>query len=396
MHSYTGKTLRREGRALTLPFALTLKGSKDVLHCERLLKIVPKRRCVLSGSWGNKRVLAKLFYRRLHVNRHLNREITGSRSLSEADVKTPQLLYAGKAKNTSIGVLLFEYLHPICLIRDLWNKMEIPKEKRDLFRRLIGIVAKMHRAGLKQRDLHLNNFFIHKKTIYAIDAAQVERRMSGHPLRKKESLSNLALLFAQLTVRDCALVVDLYTEYVRTRGWHDFDLTDTDLQRHIERQRKWRLKKFYTKKLFRETEKLICRRTFTHFMLCDRSDYSPVMASLLDSPDRLLDELHGRLQKKDTTSEKYSLKIENRELVVRQYHNRGLFHGFRPCFWKTRAARSWQEAHRAFALDNAVPRPIALLEKRFGPFCGTSFFIYEDHSKLPPEFTLSPSTGGTA
>jgi serine/threonine protein kinase len=396
MHSYTGKTLRREGRQLKLPFALTLRGSDDVLRCERLLKIVPKRRCVLSGSWGNKRVLVKLFYRPQQVNRHLRREITGSRALSKAGVSTPDLLYAGKAQNTSIGVLLFEYLHPICLIRDLWNKMETPKEKRVLFCRLTGIVAKMHRAGLKQRDLHLNNFFIHKNKIYAIDAAQVETSMSGHPLRKKESLANLALLFAQLTVRDCALVVDLYTEYVRTRGWRDVDLTDKDLQRHIERQRKWRLKKFYTKKLFRETEKLICRRSFTHFMLCVRSDYSPVMARLLDSPERLLDGPHSRPQKKYTTSEKYSLKIENRELVVRRYHNKGLFPGFRPCFWKTRAARSWQEAHRAFALDHTIPRPIALLEKRFGPFCGTSFFIYESDSKPPSEPTLSPSIGGTA
>ncbi len=396
MHSYTGKTLRREGRQLKLPFALTLRGSDDVLRCEQLLKIVPKRRGVLSGSWGNKRVLAKLFYRSLHVNRHLRREITGSRALSKAGVSTPELLYAGKAQNTSVGVLLFEYMHSICLIRDVWNKMEGPKEKRVLFRRLTGIIAKMHRAGLKQRDLHLNNFFIHKNKIYAIDAAQVKPNRTGYPLRKKESLVNLALLFAQLTLQDCALVGDLYTEYARIRGWRDMDRTYKDLQVHIERQRKWRLKKFYRKKLFRETDKVICRRSFTHFMLCARSDYSPVMARFLDSPNRVLDDPHSRLQKKDNASEKYRLRIDHRELIVRRYHNKGLLHGFRPCFWKTHAARSWQDAHRAFALDHAAPRPIALLEKRFGPFCATSFFVYEFDSKLPPELILSPPTGVTA
>ncbi len=128
MHSYTGKTLRCEDRQLKLPFALTLRGSDDVLRCEQLLKIVPKRRCVLSGSWGNKRVLVKLFYRPLHVNRHLRRETTGSRALAKAGVSTPELIYAGKAQNTSVGVLLFEYMHSICLIRDVWYKMEDPKE----------------------------------------------------------------------------------------------------------------------------------------------------------------------------------------------------------------------------------------------------------------------------
>jgi len=396
MHSYTVKTLRREGRELKLPFALALRGSEDVLRCERLLKIVPKRRCVLSGSWGNKSVLVKLFYRPLHVNRHLRREITGSRALSKAGVTTPELLYAGKTQNTSAGVLLFEYLHPIHLLLNVWNTMEDPQEKRVLFRRLTGIIAKMHLAGLKQRDLHLNNFFIHKDKIYAIDAAQVKRNRTGDPLRKKESLANLALLFAQLTIRDCSLVGDLYTEHARICGWRDVDRTYKDLQAHIQRQRKWRLKKFYSKKLFRETEKQICRRSFRQFMLCARSDYSPVMARFLVSPERVLGGPHSQLQKEDNVSEKYRLKIENRELVVRRYYNKGLLRGVRPCFGKTLAARSWKAAHRAFAFDHTTPRPIALVEKRFGPFCGTSFFIYECDSKLLPELIPSPPTGVTA
>ena len=395
MHSYTGKTLRREDRRLKLPFTLTLRGSDAVLRCEQLLKIVPKRRCVLSGRWANKRVLVKLFYRPLHVDRHLKREITGSRALSKAGVRTPDLLYAGKVHNTSIGVLLFEYMHPIFLIRDIWDNMEDPQEKRALFRRLTAITAKMHRAGLKQRDLHLNNFFLHKNKIYAFDAAQVKSNRTGYPLGKKESIVNLALLFAQLTVRDCSLVGDLYTEYARTCGWHDRDLTDKDFQVHIERQRQWRLKRFYTKKLFRQTEKVICRRSFTHFMLCARTDYSPAMARFLDSPNRLLEGPHSRLQKKSKVFEKYRLRIENRELVVRRYHNRGMLQGFRPRFWKTLAARSWQAAHRAFAFDQAAPRPIALLEKRFGPFCGTSYFVYEIDGNRPPALVPSPPIGVT-
>ena len=380
---------------MKLPFALTPRGSEDALCCERLLKIVPKRRSVLVGSWGNKRVLVKLFYRPLHVKRHLRREITGSRALSKAGVSTPELLYAGKVQKTAIGVLLFEYLHPISLIRDVWYKMEDPKEKRVLFRRLTGIIAKMHRAGLKQQDLHLNNFFLHKNKIYAFDAAQVKPHRTGYPLRKTECLANLALLFAQLTLKDCSLVGDLYTEYAKIRGWRDMDRTYKNLQVHIKRQRKWRLKKFYRKKLFRETEKLICRRSFTNFMLCARTDYSPVMARLLDSPNRLLEGPHSQLQNKDNASEKYRLRIKNRELVVRRYHNKGLLHGFRPCFWKTRAARSWQDAHRAFAFNHDAPRPIALVEKRFGPFYSTSFFIYETDSKLPPELFAPPPTGVT-
>jgi hypothetical protein len=392
MHAYTLKTLRREGRDLRLPFVLVLRDSEDVLRCEHLLKVVPKRRCVLSGSWGKKRVLAKLFYRPLHVNRHLRREITGNRSLSGAGINTPEVLYSGKARNISVGVLLFDYLHPVYHLLNVWNTMEDPQEKRVLFCRLTEIVAKMHLAGLKQRDLHLNNFFVHKDKIYAIDAAQIKRNNTGDPLRKTESLANLALLFAQLTVQDCSLVGDLYTEYARIREWHDMDRINEDLQMHIQRQREWRLKQFYTKKLFRQTEKLICRRSFRQFMLCLRSDYSPAMARFLDSPDRILDDPHGQLQTEDSDFETYRLTIENRDLVVRRYHNRGWLQSCRPFFWKTLAARSWQDAHRAYAFDHDAPRPIALVEKRFGPFCGPAFFVYEPGNPKSPDLVL-PSAG---
>ncbi len=107
MHSYTGKTLRKAERHLKLPFSLQLKKSNAVLFCEQLLKIVPKRRAVLSGKWTNREVLAKLFYRTFHINRHLQRETAGCRAMAKAGIPTPELLYAGKTDDGSVGFLLF-------------------------------------------------------------------------------------------------------------------------------------------------------------------------------------------------------------------------------------------------------------------------------------------------
>ena len=390
MHSYTGKTLRCAGRHIKLPFSLILGGSEDVLRCEQLLKIVPKRRGVLFGRWGSKPVLAKLFYRLFHIHRHLQREIKGSRAILKAGIPTPELLYAGKTDNSSVGILLFEYIHPIRPLLDVWNTLEGPKEKLVLFRRLIGIIAKMHQAGLKQRDLHLNNFFIHNNEIYAIDGASVKQNRTGYPLRKKESLNNLGLLFAQLTIQDCSIISNLYTEYIKIRGWDNSVHIYKDLQVQTERQRKWRLKKYYGRKLFRETDKVICRRSFTHFMLCMRSDYSPIMARFLDSPDRVLSSSNSQLLKKDDLSEEFRVKIDHQEFVVKKYNEKGVYNGVLPCFWTTRAAHSWQNTHRDFALSHAAPRPVALLEKRFGPFCGTSFFISKFDSKPSNDLIQPP------
>jgi hypothetical protein len=285
MHSYTGKSLRSAKSHLKLPFSLRLKKSEVVLLCEHLLKIVPKRRAVLSGKWGNRAVLAKLFYRPFHIRRHLQRETAGCLAIAKAGIHTPEVWYAGKTDHASIGVLLFEYLHPISSLRDVWNGLEAPEEKMFLFRQLLDIIAKMHEAGLKQCDLHLDNFFLHHGTLYAIDGASVKQSRNGHSLSKEESLNNLGLLFAQLTTQDCALVEGLFTNYCKARGWDDSKNLYEYLQKQIEQQQEWRFKKYFAKNLFRKTDKIIYQRSFRHFLLCMKSEHSTALVNFLVASD---------------------------------------------------------------------------------------------------------------
>lgn len=377
MHSYTGKSLRSAGSHLQLPFSLRLKKSEVALLCEQLLKIVPKRRAVLSGKWEKRTVLAKLFYRPFHIRRHLQRETAGCLAMANAGIPTPEVLYTGKTDHASIGVLLFEYLHPISSLREVWNELETPEEKMLLFRQLLDIIAKMHGAGLKQCDLHLDNFFLYNKTLYAIDGASVKQSRNGDSLSQEESLNNLGLLFAQLTTQDCALVEGLFTDYCKARGWDDSPELNEYLQTHIQQQQEWRFKKYFAKNLFRKTDRIIYQRSCRHFLLCMKSAYSLPMTNFLNAPEQLLCSPNSQVQKNDALSEVFRVKINNIDFMVKRYRKKGIYNGILSCCRMSPAAQAWQKAHRDASLDHSAPRPVALLEKRLGPFHGTSFYISE-------------------
>jgi hypothetical protein len=57
--------LRHANRASLEPFQLALAESDDVLFCKDIVRVIPGKRIVAFGTWGDKPVVAKLFYQRV-------------------------------------------------------------------------------------------------------------------------------------------------------------------------------------------------------------------------------------------------------------------------------------------------------------------------------------------
>ncbi len=129
------------------------------------------------------------------------------------------------------------------------------------------------------------------------------------------------------------------------------------------------------KNLFHDSEELVRRKDFRGFMLCKRGDFTSAMAAFLASPDKVLDKGKAGFLKKGRGSTVGKVRIDDQDLVVKRYNIKGFWHGLRRCIRTTRAAHSWRNAHLLLMLDIFTPRPVALLEKRFGPFRGTAYFI---------------------
>ncbi len=101
------------------------------------------------------------------------------------------------------------------------------------------------------------------------------------------------------------------------------------------------------------------------------------MASLVEAPDEWLTGACERLLKADSGSTVGIVNLDNRQLVVKRYNVRGIWHGIRRALRKTRASISWQSAHLLLAHGIATPQPVAVIEYRFGPIRLKSYFISE-------------------
>ena len=376
MNTYNAKQLRNAGHKINLPFCLSLDGSDDTLNCEKLFNIIPGKRAVLLGTWKNQIIIAKIFFQPLQINRHIKREASGIRSLLKEGVQTPDLLFFGKTKDKGVGVILFKYIYPSRELGELWNTTENVKKKRNLICKLMVILAKMHQAGIKHLDLHLNNFLIKNDEIYTIDGTSIKWDKKSRSLKLRDRINNLALLFAQFTLPDYFIVYDLYAEYLKASGLKDTKDIFDKLQLRIERWRKWRIRN-YIKLNSREYSELVCRKSFARFMLCKRAYYTPAMTAFLDNPDKIINDSKSLFLKKGNSSTVIRVKIDNHDLVVKRYNIKNFRHRLRRFFRATRATHSWQSAHLLLLLGIATPMPVAMLERRFGYFRGRAYFVYE-------------------
>jgi tRNA A-37 threonylcarbamoyl transferase component Bud32 len=376
MHQYNGITLRSYDRQVNLPFSLSIDGTHELLTCERLLNIISGKRAVFLGKWKNQEVVAKLFFQTLKMNHHFKREVSGIQSLLKAGILTPDLIFTGKTTDKKAAVLIFEYISPSRELGELWNSTESVKVKRNLIYKLMVILANMHQAGIKHLDLHLNNFLIRNEEIYTIDGTSIKWNKNSLPLKMEDRINNLALLFAQFTLPDYSIVYDLYDEYVKASEFKDTKNFLHKLHLKINRWRKWRIKNYLRLNL-REYSELICRKSFTRFMLCKRAYDSPAMNAFLNNPDRLVNDPKTLFLKKGNSSTVVRIKIDKHDLVVKRYNIKNMGHRLRRFLRPSRATHSWKSAHLLLLLGIPTPMPVAMMERRFGYFRSEAYFVYE-------------------
>jgi tRNA A-37 threonylcarbamoyl transferase component Bud32 len=374
MHDYNEKQLQKAGRNLKLPFCLYLKDSDKEVICTQLLRIVPKRRAVYLGQWGGKKVVAKLYYQSQHIKRHIHREVSGTTALKNAGIQTAGLLFSGYTKESCVGVLLFEYIDPALQFEQAWEQCGSIENKQALLENFVTIIASMHRNGLLQNDLHFNNFLVKENTIFAIDAASINICNHQCPVAIDKGLKNLAVLFAQLKLPDMHLAETVFNSYVKALDLKPSESMFNTFKHMKTREQKQSIKR-YLKKIFRESTRHIHQHSFSRFMVCNRSFYSPLMAAMLKDPDKTMGHLKWSELKKGNSSTVSKINIDGTDFVVKRYNIKGLWHRIKRIFTTTRAARSWENAHRLTALGIETPMPVALLEKRTGPFRGVAYYI---------------------
>jgi len=364
------------GREVKVPFRVKLKCDDRLaeLTCSQVLRVLPEKRLVCFGEWNGRPVVAKFFLDTTSAKRHCAREERGVTALMDAGIKTPSLLFKGMLLPDNTPVLGLQRIMPAQDLLTAWEWAESSDLRAKLLSLAAAVIADQHEAGLKQDDPHLRNFLLTGDNIFTIDGDAVNTRNMGNPLSIPESLKNLGLFFAQLYPRFDGLVPKAFQLYAEKRMWPMEDDLSARLLKNVLCQRNSR-KKAYLKKIFRDCSAFVCRRAWNRYMVCDRVFYKDAMVLLLADPDPVMNA--GNLLKDGNTATVALVEIEGQRLVVKRYNIKNTRHAIKRGFRPSRAWVSWRNAHRLESLGIPTPKPIALVEKRFGPFRSTAYFITE-------------------
>lgn len=362
--------LRAAGRAPPLPFRVRLADGRE-LTMHRLLRLLPGKRIVGEATLGDSTVLAKLFIAKTG-KRHWRQECRGIEALSAAAIPTPALRLAAPLAAGG-HLVVTTYLAAAVPLADDWACLSdlAPGNSAAtaVLTPALGMLARMHRQGLAQRDPHLGNFLRDGERLLVIDGDAVA--VSAAPLAPDAAAANLALLLAQLPAAWDAVAPQLLAGY-RAAGGVESIAADA-LQAALARARAGRVRD-YLDKCLRDCSLFAVSRQPTRFVSvvrAERERLAPLLADL-DAPMAA-----GTPLKSGNTCTVTRAMAGNGELVVKRYNLKSLGHALSRLWRPSRAWHSWREGHRLRLHGIATPAPLALIEERIGPLRRRAWLLNE-------------------
>jgi tRNA A-37 threonylcarbamoyl transferase component Bud32 len=374
MRCFDTQMLRFKGRNLSPPFQLVLDAEPSCrnLTCTAILRHLPGKRLVCAGHHNDHTpCVAKIFLAPSGAERHYQRELRGIKAMQRARIPTPELLFEGKLAEGHAPVLLFRQMTAYEDLTKRLAKTDKPEECLGALRLVVKAIARLHAAGLKQRDIHPGNFLLSANAVLIIDGDDIESAGPA-PLPERESLSNLALFFAQFFPSFDDFLPDLVTLYAESRNWNGINQLPSRVHSETQRWRRWRLKKFLLKTQ-RSCTAFHAQKSWRRFVVWDRKWYSPIWKPLIENPDRLIE--RGTILKAGNSATVAKVTIGGQTVVIKRYNIKNIIHALRRAPRSSRAMMSWRNAHRLRFLGIATPQPLALIEERWGPFRKCAYLV---------------------
>jgi tRNA A-37 threonylcarbamoyl transferase component Bud32 len=355
------------------PFTLLLdaRGNEDTrLKCTQVVRMIPGKRLVCMGEWQGDDVFIKLY---ICAEKLFRKELEGLRALHAGGIAAPAVRYSGSAGEGTIHVILLEPVQHATTLEAAWEAAADEQARIDLLRKSVATIAQHHRAGLEQLDIHLDNFLLSDGRLFTLDGGGIHVCPAGE-LSVKSSRDNLALFFAQFYPEHDYLIDAVLPLYEQRRQYRAGSIPAVHLHERVDYFRRRRQRRFL-KKIFRDCSAFLCNRSLRRYMVCDRAMASPEMLEFLADPDASLAQAGSEYLKQGNTCTLWQVRAGQHTLVVKRYNIKGFAHRISRLFRATRAAVSWKNAHRLEMCGILTPKPVALIEERFGPLRGRAWYV---------------------
>ena len=364
------------GRDISPPFEVAL--ADGVCTVTEILRLLPGRRLAARGSHRGQDVFVKLFFGK-GAYRACVRDKRGVGLLGCSGVNTPRLLWETATTQRGAFALMFEFLQSACPI----ETGDSP-EDGDHAALAAEALARLHERGATHRDANLDNFMVSDGRLYVVDGAAIRRTPS--PLSEKAGLEALAAFLAEYPPAQDHRVPGLLTRYATARKWPERADRISRLGAELTAARGRRVRR-YLVKTERNCTEFRCESGWRGVCLAKRSCWSEALADFARDPQaRLAD---AEVIKNGRSATVFRLRLEGEPVVVKRYNVKSALHRVRRWF-KRRARIAWCNGHRLAFLGIPGAEPVALIERRWGPFLAESWLVMPDCGPVDVRAEVEP------
>jgi len=347
-----------EAYDLSVPLQIPLENGQ-ALVCEEVVRAMPGRRYVCRGNYAGKPIFVKIFAMSNQAKREWQNEQQGINALLAAGIPAPEIIHFETSPDLHAHIVVFSELLGAESARQRWENAN-DAGRQTLLMQLVVLLSRHHAAGLRQTDCHLLNFVFSENVLYTLDAADIVK--SSAPLSRDISMQSLADLLGLFSKEYDSLLPSLYEHYWHCREESSDDAELAMLEKQVAKNRDRKLQKFLDK-TYRSCSAFVAKHSWHRFSVYRRDAKSPELEKLVSDPDS-----GQRTMLKDGNTCTVSLiETSQQKLVCKRYNIKNAWHGVLRAFRVSRASRSWRNAYRLEKFCIATPKPLALVEQRFGP-----------------------------
>ncbi|ALO44998.1 lipopolysaccharide core heptose(I) kinase RfaP [Pseudohongiella spirulinae] len=271
-----------------------------------------------------------------------------------------------------------------------WHAQRPPlRYKRQLIRAVATIARQLHENGVCHRDFYLCHFLLRtnaeKKVDYqtspelsVIDLHRVliRRRLARRWIIKDLSGLYYSAMDCGLTQTDLACFMKYYTGQSWREAWaryhREWLKVQAKARRILKRDQSKALEQL-ARTLYRDGVDITRDQTFDRLAVYHSTDESVALRSFIDSPDRCMDQ--AQMIKDGDSTTVVRVTIGHLDCVVKRYNIKNAWYLLRRLFRPSRAWYCWRNAHWLESAGIKTPRPVLLLERRWGPLRREAYFV---------------------
>lgn len=351
------------------PFRLITQ--HGTITCCKVLRFLLGKRMVALAEQNGQPCIIKCFFGK-NANRYFQRELAGINGFIRSGADTPALIRCSDTDEQGGLHILTQYLGEVRSLADILEQDIAEKCRMGWLQQSARLLAKLHKAGVCQQDIHLDNMLVSNDRLYMIDGGGASVSLS--PLTSKRCFENLALFMAVLYPRYDCFADSVLTDYASENSLAA-DWTKKTLLKKVYELRKWR-ERFIQKSLRNCTEFRV-EKSNDHFAAFTRVYDEALLQSLIANPETYI--ANGKILKhgKTNTVAIVSLDDGNKVLIKKYQSTKGFLHAYLRPLRSSRARKAWLNGHLLRFLGVDTPAPMAMLEHRSGPAVTCSYVVTE-------------------